>query len=83
MNDHRLWTLHAGVTQSQPPTLSTKTKVHKPKKITSLFSIHNIHYTYSYSYSDADLSLIDNILGKEPLIHLYDDDVFGRKNFFN
>ena len=77
MNDHRLWTLHAGVTQSQPPTLSTKTTVEKPKKITSFISIHNIHYTYSYSSSDDNLSLINNILGKEMVLHLYNNDAFG------
>jgi len=65
------------VTQSQFPTLSRKTVVEKTIKFNSFISIHNIHCAYSYSYSDAYLSLVDNVLGRELVIYLYNNDVFG------
>src|SRR5580765_4881315 len=82
-NHHRLWTLHAGVIQSQPPTFSTKRGGEETRRFNSLHSIHTIHRAYSYSYSDDDLFLIHNILGKELVIQLYNDDVFRRENFLN
>lgn len=72
-----------GLPRVNPQLPPQKQRARNLKKITPFISIHNIHYTYSYSYSDADLSLIDNILGKAPLIHLNNDDMFGSKNFFN
>lgn len=80
---HNIWTLHAGVTQSQPPTLSTKTEIWEAKLFKPLIFIHSIHRAYSYSYSYDDLLHVEKSLGKELVIHLYNNDVFRRENFLD
>src|SRR5262245_467461 len=40
---HTLWTLHAEVTQSQPPNSSTKTGCEEDRRFNFLNSIHTIH----------------------------------------
>ncbi len=82
-NTHNVWTLHAVVTQSQPPTLSTKTSEKETRRFNSLISIHSIHRAYSYSYSYDDLLHVETSLGKELVIDLYNNDVFGRENFLD
>ena len=52
-------------------------------KFNCLIAIHTIHRAYSYSYYDDHLSLVHDIFGEEPPIHLYNNDVFRGENLLD